>query len=447
MNCISSRATDYARRDGLLADEQDGFQLAAATAGDHLAIHRFLLDIFRQPSPGEFQAQQDEPSYEPSDRLLIKRRDSIVAHIRTINREMRFGSLTLPMAYVSDLGTAPEYRGRGCGSVLLEEAETRVHRDGALFGLLRTNAPQFYQKRGWLICGHDSYSTAGPRHILSHLSEIEASRRQPLHDKPPPLHIRFWRHVEQAALVRLYEECTQHTFGSWVRSEPYWRWLIGRRAYDRIYVAIEGSPRLELDDTMHPIVGYAFMKSGRIVELMTSGRRTDAARSLLARACGDAIENDLHEIRLDAPPDHPLHSTIAEAGGATSCRGEGDGGVFMVKVFDRKRLVSVLRDQFRDRIQASRLSLPCELGLLIDDQRYVLKITSRKSKLASSKLGRSYVECSEAEFIRLLLGHVDVNEAAESGQIVPSTRLALETAGVLCPRLPVWYPPLDDLPA
>ena len=119
----------------------------------------------------------------------------------------------------------------------------------------------------------------------------------------------------------------------------------------------------------------------------------------------------------------------------------------MVKVFDPIRLVSALRDQFRNRVLASRLPLPCELGLLIDDERCVLEITSRKSKLASGKLVRSYVECSAAEFIRLLLGHLDVNEAAERGQIAPSTRLALETAGVLLPRLPLWYPPLEDLPA
>jgi predicted acetyltransferase len=410
-----------------------------------LAIHRFLLDIFHQPSPGEFQAQLDEPSYEPTDRLLIKRRGCIIAHIRTINREMRFGSQTLPIAHVSDLGTLPEHRGRGCGSALLGEAESRVRRDGAMLGLLRTNAPQFYQKRGWLVCGHHSYSMAGPRHILSHLSEVESSCRLPLHSKPPRLHIRFWRHVEQAALVRLYEECTQDTFGPCVRSEPYWRWLVGRRAYDRIYVAIEGSPRLELDDTLLPIVGYAFMRNGRIVELMTSGRRADAARCLLARACGDAIENDLHEIRLDAAPDHPLHQTIAAAGGINRCWEEDHEDVVMVKVFDTARLVSALRNQFRKRVLASRLSLPCELGFLIDDERYVLEITSRKSKLASGKIGRSYVECSAAEFVRLLMGDLDVNEATERGQIVPSTRLALETAGVLLPRLPLWYPPLDDL--
>ncbi len=447
MNRTSSRAMEPARRPGLLAHEQDGAQIAAATAGDHLAIHRLLLNVFHQPSPLEFQAQLDEPAYEPNDRLLVRRGDSIVAHIRTINREMRFGSQTLPMAYVSDLATLPEYRGRGYGSALLDEAESGACRDGAMFGLLRTNAPQFYQKRGWLVCGHHSYSTAGPRHILSHLSESESSCRLPLHDKPPQLHIRFWRHVEQAALVRLYEECTQDMFGPCIRSEPYWRWLVGRQAYDRIYVAIEGSPRLELDDTMFPIVGYAFMKSGRIVELMTSGRRTDAALSLLARACGDAIENDLHEIRLDAAPDHPLHQTIAAAGGVKRCREEGNGDAFMVKVFDPARLVSLLKDQFRSRVLASRLPLPCELGLVIDDEKYVLEVTSRKSKLVAGKTRRSYIECSEAEFIRLLLGHLDVNEAAERGQITASTRLAFETAQVLLPRLPLWHPPLDNLPA
>src|SRR5215207_11131755 len=49
-------------------------RLVPARAGDHAAIHHLLLSQFRGPSPLEFQAQLDEPLYEPTDRLLVKHR-------------------------------------------------------------------------------------------------------------------------------------------------------------------------------------------------------------------------------------------------------------------------------------------------------------------------------------------------------------------------------------
>ena len=447
MSFTSSRAAGDARRPGLLADEQDEFRVTAASASDHAAIHHFLVDVFQQPSAAEFQAQLEEPSYEPTDRLLIKRPGQIIAHVRTVHRQMRFGAVVLPYGYLADLAVLAPYRGRGYGSALLAEAERRIERSGAVFGLVRAVRPEFYERRAWVRCGCDRCSIGAPRDILAHLSESESPRRWRLEREPPPLHIRFWRRYELAALVRLYDENTRGAYGPSVRSEAFWRWLVGRRACDRIYVAIEGSPHVELGDSLSSIVGYAFMKDGRIVELMTASARSDAAFRLLARACGDAIENDLHEIRLDAPPDHPLHPKIAAVAGARCCARAEDGNPFLVKVFDLARLVERLGRILRARAAAAQLPMPCELGLVLDGERFVLEITAGASRLVPGKLRRSHLRSTRADFVRLLLGDVDVQEAADCGRIAPSTQLALHTARTLLPRLPLWYPPLDDLPA
>lgn len=447
MSYASSRATEHARRPVSAAEEQDGFQFNAGIAGDHPAVHQFLLAVFREPSIGEFQAQLDEPSYEPNDRLLVKRCGHIVAHVRIADREMHFGASILPVSRVCDLATLPEFRGQGCGSALLEMAEQRMVGNGAVLGLLRTKDPQFYQKRGWVRCGGPDCSTAGPRHILSHLSEIESVERSPLRSRAPDLHIRFWRHVEQAALGRLYEEGARGAYGSLVRSEAYWRWLIARQACDRIYIAIEGSPKLELDDTLHPVVGYAFAKEGRIVELVTSERRSDTDWRLLARICSDALENDVHEIRLDAPRHHPLHQTIAAAGGVNRCSEDESGLVFMVKLLDTERLISLLKSELHRRAVEGRVSIPCEAGLAIDGRKQMLEITKRGAKLTDGRFGRNYFQCGAADFTQLLLGQLDIDQAVATGRFTTSTRLAQEMTRSLLPQLPLWCPPLDDLPA
>src|ERR1700704_1849440 len=72
-----------------------GPRLVPARAGDHPAIHQLLLSQFRGPSSVEFQAQLDEPLYEPTDRLLVKQRDDVVAHLRLTKRLLSFGPLKI----------------------------------------------------------------------------------------------------------------------------------------------------------------------------------------------------------------------------------------------------------------------------------------------------------------------------------------------------------------
>lgn len=418
-----------------------------ARPGDHHAIHRLLVSILHQPSATEFQAQLEDPFYEPADRLVVKRGEQVVAHARLLNREMHFGDRVLPVSTVTDLVVLPECRGEGCAVELVRAAEETMLAGGSRIALVRTQSPDFFAARGWSPCGRHSYSIAGARDILSRLHERQASPSDPLAPDTQPLNIRMWRHVEQAALMRLYGEYVRGTYGPLVRSEPYWRWLISRRAYDRIYVAIEGPDKLELDDSLTPIVGYAVMREGQILELVTSPEHPDAAEQLLARACGDAIERDLHHVRLDAAPDFPLHRTFEEAGGRCCYDASDAGHVMMAKLFDPWGLLEESFSDMHRRAKDAQLNLPFDLGLLIDDERLVVSIRPRSVKCVKEKLGRSYLECGVNELSQVLLGHLDIADAVQAGSIRASTRTAVEAASVLLPRLPIWRPTFDEMPA
>ncbi|MEX0819432.1 MAG: GNAT family N-acetyltransferase [Pirellulaceae bacterium] len=423
------------------------FHIVPARSGDHHDVHALLVSVLHQPSSAEFHAQLDDPLYEPSDRLLVKHNQQIVAHARIAHREMHFGGMLLPVSTLNDLVVLPEYRSAGCATELVKAAERSIVASGARMGLLRTRQPEFFASRGWTIGIRHSYSTAGARDILSRLQERETPAPNPLGPDTVPLSVRMWRHVELAALTRLYSQRIQNAFGALSRTDAYWQWLISRRAYDSIYVVIEGPDKLELDDALTPIVGYAVMREGNIVELVTASRHEEAAAKLLSRACGDAIERDLHHVRLDAPPDEPLHRILSEAGGR-QCRDESDHGeVTMVKLFDPLQLLVDSFDLMHERAKAADLDLPCDLGLLIHGQRYAISVRQRTVKLLQEKLGRSYLECTLNDLTKMLLGHLNVSEAIEAGRINASTRVAAETASVLFPQLPFWRPAFDDLPA
>ncbi len=413
-------------------------------------IHQFLVSVFHKPSPAEFQAQLEEPSYETADRLLIKNGSQIIAHLRLLNREMRFGGLVLPVGIIADVATLPEYRGHGCATALLSAARKSLLRDGAALGMLATDQPRFYVRRGWVVSGRHCYSAAAPREILSHLKqqETDSHSEQETVLKPHTLtryNIRLWRQVELAALMRLYEENTQHSFGSLVRSDAYWRWLVGRKGNERIYVAINGPDKMELDGSLAPIVGYAATREGRIVEIMSASDHPQAAVQLLSRACGDAIEKDFLRMRLDAPPAQPLHQVVAHAGGTFSHHEADQGMVYMANIFKPHRFLKLIHHDLGQRAKEAGLPRPCQLGLLVNGEKYRLSVSRRSAELVPGTLGRSYLKCSLYELNQLLLGHLDVREAIESGRLGVSTRVALEMADALFPRVPFCRPPWDDL--
>jgi GNAT superfamily N-acetyltransferase len=422
-------------------------RLVRARAGDHPAIHQFLVSVFHGPSAAEFHAQQDEPLYEPTDRLLVKRGERTLAHVHLTKRVLRYGSLEIPAAGVAHLGTLPEFRRQGLATALLSAAERQMADDGAVLGVVRTVAPQFYLRRGWAVCGRHCYSVCNGRDLLSHLQATRAIEPTLLGPRPPPLNIRLWRHVEQAALMRLYAHNTAGTFGPHARSEDYWRWLISRKAYDRIYVAISGPDNLGLEQANAQIVGYAVMKEGRIVELMTDPSSPEAASQLLGRAGADAIEHDRHTLRLDAPPGHALHGFFKEAGGTNHHHEADHGEVLLARVFEPIQFLWMLCGDLHVRARSAQLVRPCELGLNVEGEKHRLVLSRRSVKVESGKLGRSYLACGRAELTQLLLGHLDVDKAAAKGQLECSTRVAIETARVLFPQLPTWRPPWDDLPA
>lgn len=428
-----------------------------AGPGDHPSIFNLLNRVFQAPSQAEFQAQLEQPFYEPANRLVVRRGDEVVAHVRNSNRDLHFGRAKLPVAYLSELATGPEYRNLGIGSALVESAENLARSEGAVFVLTRTCTPRLFLSRGWAPCGRHCFSTAAPRDLLAHLNATGqaqpsaattlAARLQPEFRPPPELNIRLWRHVEQAALARLYAENTQQAYGAIVRSDEYWRWLLSRQGYERIYIAIEGPDKLDLDDLLEPIVGYAAMKEGRIVEMMTSRNRPDAAMQLLSRACGDAIERDHHQLRIDAAPGHPLHQLFLLAGGSHVARETVGGDTIMIKLFDPLAFLRNLCATLHERAKAASLPRPTELGLLLNGEKHQLTITRRSVRLESGRLGRSYLTCTSALLTQLLLGHLNVKQAVAAERFAASTQVAAETASVLFPKLPFWLPSLDDLPA
>lgn len=434
-----------APRDPLEAIVSNEPWLAYGGAGDHLAAHQMLVALCGGPSREAFMASLEDPFYEPHDRVVVHRGTRIVAHAQVSDRVIHFGSLQLPVSIISGLGTLPEFRGQGFGRAVLREAERTMRERGVVMGLARSGAPRFFLANGWSVCGRHSYGRAAVRQLLSELSARGTAGND------PTVNIRPWRQVELSALMRTYARATAGAVGAISRTEPYWRWLVTRGGFQRIFVAVIGPDKFNLDQLDVPIAGYVVTKDDRILELVADPNHTlpdgrnPIAEQLLARALGEAIERDCHWIHLHAPADHPALGVFRDVEGEVGSHEIAHGEVSLVKLTDPIGFVRTIAPELQARLQRAGLGARTELGLVLDGRKLRLAVSRRGVKLAAGSPGRSYLRLNIGSWTRLCLGHQSVADAVAAGRIFASTRLAQDIADALFPPLPLWRSPWDEL--
>jgi hypothetical protein len=240
-----------------------------------------------------------------------------------------------------------------------------------------------------------------------------------------------------------------------VRSEAYWEWLLARGACDRIYVAALGPEPSDLKDSLDSIVGYAFVRQCRIVELVTAPDRPHVAQHLVARVCADASEQNGWQVRCDAPPDHPLHELFHNAGGRLVCEQQLGDELFMAKLLDPLALLRQMTETLAARARAAGLPRPMQLGIELKSgngrgtsgvvERYRLQLGSRSAGVETGGPSRHGIMLRYGDLAPLLLGDCTAEELLARGRLNATTRKARDAACGLFARTSWWRPPLDDL--
>lgn len=424
-----------------------------ANAADHALLARFLAEICCDFTPAVFQTLLEEPTYQPRNRLLLRRGQQIVAHALLTERQMQFGQQTLPIAGLHHLCVAAEARGQGLGSHLLAAAEREMAVRGAMIGVLRTRNPLFFRHTGWALCGRHDHSRADARRLIAHLEDPPADpdyARSLAHclssEVLPPLHIRPWRQWELGAIRRIYEQNLPGMRGPTIRSAAQWQWLLSRSPQDEVLVALEGPEQLEIDEQNTRIVGYCVRRGDRLLELMAANDSPRAALALLHRTCADAIEYDRAAVLLHAPPGSPLHRRFQAAGGQTLHSEADHGAVYMARLLDPVGLLRRMAGELRQRAEESGAARPLDLGLLVDGRKIQLEFRDEGVEVFEDRLGRSHLRLSGPDFTRLILGRLDFAAAVSANRIEPSTAIAHTAAAALFPPLPLWHPPFEELP-
>ena len=258
------------------------------TEADHEAVYQTLLHVFHGPDRDSFLGAINDPVYRPDQRILAKVDGRIVSHLHLTERQVRFGSVTIPVNGVMWVGTLPEFRGMGFAQNLMRLASERGKESGVAVQVLTTGMPQFYQR--------------------ARLGDVRAADDRS-DDEPEPSPGqrrggRWPRSLARAALApgraRRLDVALRaairadHRLGR-PQSEEYWRWMIGRRYAHVIWVACQGEA----------VKGYAFIKDHKILEIAFDPAYPQALRALLGRVRAEALERAYPEVSVAAPGESP----------------------------------------------------------------------------------------------------------------------------------------------
>lgn len=434
--------------DSIQGDVAQPLTVVSARRGDEPLIQQFLLQAGWPVNSTDYLAQLEQPGYETSQRLLLKRGEEIVGHLRTSYRPSWIDGQRLLLSQFHELGVDFRVGEHGvCALFDVAQATSRAEGSWGIITAFPRHIPS--PTRGFIDHASGTWRQVRPAALLAHLGEHhsdERERRRLLSEEPADtISVRVWRQVEQSPVRRLYDQTRQGVWGVRERDDEYWRWLTARRGFDRIYLAIHGDPDTGFHDPEERVVGYAVVRGADVIEWVIRSR--SAGEALMRRVAREALEHDVVTVRW-SPPLAPAEVAAQYEQFVDTC-GVPVAAPFRwrIKVFHPLRLLDRLRPVFAQRARDAGLKAGTELGFDVDGHRFQLTIGARSIRLGKGKLGRSYLSMSGPDLVRLALGTASGEALCADGPVRASTQLASRCASALFPAMRWWLSSWDEMPS
>ena len=409
--------------------------ISPGSTGDHLLVPELLHSAGVTYSEDAFLSRLDEPSYEPTDRLVVRERGKLLAHAQTLFRDVWFGDSLLPCGGVVDFAVVPELKNTNIEFQVLHAAEEALRRGGALVAFTHTTRRDLLKRAGWLEVDSQGASRVHVHHLLSQLSPKATRLRRRVRSQ-----VRIWRRVELEELMPVYQSAAQTTWGTIDRSEVYWRWLWGSYADCTVLVACNNASSQQAEKN---ILGYAVVHGDQILEMRYRPGHESAGSLLLARICRDSIEQDRRELTLQAPANDPLHELIITAGGSWITPDNKQDECFMMKLLNPEKWVQAMNSHWRSRLVQSRLPLPLALNFSVDNHPYKLSVSNLSARLQTTTTHSNEIVCQSDVFGALLLGCQDVRQLMNCNKVVVKNNQLKQQLEELFTSVIYWQSPLD----
>ena len=301
------------------------------------------------------QYVRTDPSYRYDQSRVVVVNGGIVSTLRVWEREMRIGSIAVPMGGIGGVGTHPDHQGTGYATALMKDTITYMRAVGYDVGILFSAIPcAFYRKLGWASVPLAGFRITRRRNIG--LQETEW-RVEPFDEG---------RDLE--ASIALYDNHNAEQSGSLVRTQSYWEsgparlreilpTVVARRGD-----GLGGYLNFQVDE-----------KSVNILEVAYNRAHPQALTALVSHLLQVCERKDVEELHGDIPHRHPMVDLLVEGtAGDTFLTGNS---AMMLYPVNLPSLFQRLLPELQVRLDAANQTfVPISIGFTVNDQEVGLRL-------------------------------------------------------------------------
>jgi predicted acetyltransferase len=337
----------------------------------------------------------------------------IVAHAFVFSLQAWFGGARVPVGGIATVGVAPEARGRGVGSRLLEQLHEVARARGDALGVLYAFRQAFYARMGY-----------GPTTPYRRLRLSPASIPW-----KPELPVRGALAVDRAAIEACWDAAAARRTGSLVRAEAVWE---ERLLHDRrVWLVADGQSGVEGYLAWTVSQREAHAKTTLAVDELVA--RSDAAARSLWAAVG-AQRDQVAEVEVDVADDDPIDRALVDPDRHRfgDAQLEHPLGVLaagpMVRVLDARRALEAR-------------GWPADGDLVLQIGEETLRLSVRGGRATATPTGgEPDVRLAPAALAAVAFGALPAAHAARLGWLAARDARALQLAGALL-ALPAYFSP------
>ena len=383
--------------------------------------------IFRPDGHDRYrQYVHTDPSYRYDQSRVVVVNGQIVSTLRIWDREMRIGSIPVPMGGIGGVGTHPDHQGTGYATALMKDTIGYMRTVGYEVGVLFSAIPcAFYRKLGWA-----SVPLAGFRVTLRQTVNLEETEW----DAEP-----FDEERDLEAAIILYDKHNAGQSGSLVRIRSYWE--SGPARLRNILPTVVARHGDRFGGYLNFQIGE---KSANILEVAYDQTQPQALTALVSHLLQVCEREGVEELHGDIPHRHPMVDLLVEgAAGDTFLTGSSAMMLYPVNLL---ALFQRLLPELQGRLDAATQTFaPVSISFAVNDQVAGLRVLNDGTlQTFDSEEGVIHLTLPGHLFWRALLGEsswTQLEPALHQQGILVDTELGALLSTLLPQREVIFWGP------
>ena len=302
----------------------------------------------------------------------------IVSAARVVRRWIRYGHSVLELGGIGDVTTLREHRGKGYGTMVVQDAIEWMREHRFDFSLLFTGIRDFYRRLGYEClesrCDVFQLDDAAPPSPGAKVGEFDAAR-----------------HL--SGLMRLHEVAGRGRVGVMIRTPTYWERRLARRT---------DSHGLLISAHNGRITAYALCEYGETAQLLECGHEDERFGDLcgvLARVVASAQRRGATALHAWTAGQAHVRALLRSWLGESEVKPEQP----MALVLDLPRVLSRIQDELQRRLVAIRGPVPCgAFSLEVDGHVVALAVEDEAVAIHPGQRREQHVSLEQKDLLALL---------------------------------------------